>query len=52
MRDYTKINAWKESDDLTVAIYEHTRTFPNDEIYGITRQLRRAAYSVPSNPVK
>ena len=49
MRDYTKINAWKESDDLTVAIYEHTRTFPNDEIYGITRQLRRAAYSVPSN---
>jgi len=49
MRDYTKINAWKEADDLTVAIYNHTRTFPIEEIYGITRQLRRAACSVPSN---
>jgi hypothetical protein len=49
MRDYTKIEAWKRSDDLTVAIYERTRTFPKEEIYGLTAQLRRAAYSVPAN---
>jgi four helix bundle protein len=49
MRDYTKIEAWKRSDDLTVAIYERTRTFPKKEIYGLTAQLRRAAYSVPAN---
>lgn len=49
MRDYTKIGAWKLADDLTVAIYERTRTFPREEIYGLTSQLRRAAYSVPSN---
>jgi len=52
MRDYTKIEAWKRSDDLTVAIYERTRTFPKEEIYGLTSQLRRATYSVPANVVE
>jgi four helix bundle protein len=49
MRDYTKIEAWKLADDLTVAVYEGTRAFPREEIYGLTSQLRRAAYSVPAN---
>ena len=49
MRDYTKIDAWKLADDLTVAIYEKTRRFPREELYGLTGQLRRAAYSVPAN---
>ncbi len=49
MRDYTKIDAWKFADDLTVALYEHTRSFPREQIYGLTSQLRRAAYSVPAN---
>ncbi len=49
MRDYTKINAWKLADDLTVTIYERTRSFPKEELYGLTSQLRRAAYSVPAN---
>ena len=52
MRDYTKIEAWKRSDDLTVAIYERSRTFPKEEIYGLTAQLRRAADSVPANIVE
>jgi len=49
MRDFTKIQAWKLADDLTVAIYEATRAFPREEIYGLTSQLRRAAFSVPAN---
>jgi four helix bundle protein len=52
MRDYTKIEAWKLADDLTVAVYERTRSFPREEIYGLTSQLRRAAYSVPANIVE
>src|SRR5882672_5725106 len=52
MRDYTKIEAWKLADDLTVAIYERTRTFPREEIYGLTSQMRRASYSVPANIVE
>ena len=49
MRDYTKIEAWKLADDLTVLIYEITRSFPKEELYGLTSQLRRAASSVPAN---
>ena len=51
MRDYTKIEAWKLADDLTVAVYERTRVFPKEEMYGLTSQLRRASYSVPANMV-
>jgi four helix bundle protein len=49
MRDYRNIEAWRRADDLTVAIYELTRSFPREEIYGLTSQFRRAAYSVSSN---
>src|SRR5213082_2326050 len=52
MRDYTKIQAWRLADDLTVAIYEQTRSFPREEMYGLTSQLRRASYSVPANIVE
>ena len=52
MRDYTKINAWRLADDLTVAAYQRTRSFPKEEIYGLTSQLRRASYSVPANIVE
>src|SRR2546421_5113298 len=52
MRDYTKIKAWRLADDLTVAVYERTRSFPKEELYGLTSQLRRAAYSVPANIVE
>ena len=49
MRDYKKIKAWEYADDLTVSVYRHTKTFPREEIYGFTSQMRRAAYSVPAN---
>ena len=52
MRDYTKIEAWPLADDLTVAVYERTRSFPREEIYGLTAQLRRASYSVLADIVE
>ena len=52
MRDYTKIDAWRLADDLTVAVYQRTRSFPKEEMYGLTSQLRRASYSVPANIVE
>ena len=52
MRDYTKIEAWRLADDLTVAVYGRTRSFPKEEMYGLTSQLRRASYSVPANIVE
>jgi four helix bundle protein len=48
-RDFRKITAWQKADDLAVKIYEVTKSFPKDEIYALTSQLRRAAVSVPAN---
>ena len=49
MRNYTKIRAWQLADDLTVAVYGETNASPREELYALTSQLRRAAYSVPAN---
>lgn len=37
------------ADDLTVKVYGHTKGFPREEMFGITRQIRDAASSVPAN---
>ncbi|NUQ44875.1 MAG: four helix bundle protein [Phycisphaerae bacterium] len=52
MRDYTKIEAWRLADGLTVAVDERTPSFPREELYGLTSQLRRAASSAPANIVE
>jgi four helix bundle protein len=46
---YRDLTVWQRSIELSVAIYDLTRKFPADELYGLTSQLRRAAVSVPSN---
>ncbi|OGV66893.1 MAG: hypothetical protein A2283_23070 [Lentisphaerae bacterium RIFOXYA12_FULL_48_11] len=49
MRDYRKIQAWVLGDDRAVKIYKAVRSFPPEDLYGLSRQMSRAAYSVPSN---
>jgi four helix bundle protein len=48
-RDFKKIKAWQHADDLAVLVYSKTKSFPVEELYGITSQLRRAAVSIPAN---
>jgi four helix bundle protein len=48
-RDYKKIIAWQKAHSLTLTVYRVTKAFPAEERFGITSQLRRAAYSVPAN---
>jgi len=48
-RNFRNIKAWQYADDLAVLVYSKTRSFPKEELYGITSQLRRAAVSVPAN---
>jgi four helix bundle protein len=43
------LDAWKQAMELVTEIYAETRTFPKEELYGLTSQIRRAAVSVPAN---
>ncbi|MDE1206125.1 four helix bundle protein [Tenacibaculum larymnensis] len=43
MRNYRKFEVWKKSHELALKVYELTKSFPKEEIYGITSQLRRAS---------
>ena len=52
MRDHLKLKAFELADEIAILIYQVTRTFPKDEVYGLTSQMRRAAVSVPSNIVE
>ena len=49
MQDFRKLRVWQESHALSVEVYRRTRRFPQQEMYGLTSQMRRAAMSVPTN---
>ena len=52
MNTFESLLVWQKSHQLTLKIYEITKSFPKEEIFGIASQIRRAAYSVPSNIVE
>ncbi len=49
MKDYKKFIVWQKSHQLVLDIYKHTSSFPKEEIYGLTSQIRRSASSIPTN---
>ena len=49
MGDYRKLKVWERSHRLTLDVYRVTASFPREELYGLTSQLRRAASSIPAN---
>jgi len=49
MHDHQQLRAWVVGRELVSSIYKLTSTFPDDERFGLTAQLRRAAVSIPSN---
>ena len=46
---YKDLIVWQKALDLVCLIYETTKAFPKEELYGLTNQIRRAPVSVPSN---
>jgi len=49
MHQFKELVIWQKSRSFCSDIYSVTSTFPNDEKFGITNQLRRASVSIPSN---
>ena len=49
MKNYRDLIVWQKAIRLVSEIYRHTKSFPEDERYGLTAQLRRSSVSLPSN---
>ncbi|PIR13103.1 four helix bundle protein [Candidatus Falkowbacteria bacterium CG11_big_fil_rev_8_21_14_0_20_39_10] len=49
IQSFTDLNTWKEDHKLVLMVYEVTKKFPKEEMFGLTNQLRRAVVSVTSN---
>ena len=49
MRPHQKLDAWNQAISFVVEVYKATDSFPKEERYGLTSQIRRAAVSIPAN---
>ena len=49
VRSYQELRVWQLGMQIARDVYQLSRAFPKDEIYGVTAQMRRAAVSVPAN---
>lgn len=46
---FRDLDIWRLGKEIALKIYEVTRDFPKEELYGLVMQMRRAALSIPSN---
>ena len=49
MKDFRQLKVWQKAHELTLAVYQLTATFPREELYGLSSQLRRAGSSIAAN---
>ncbi len=49
MKDFKDLKVWQKAHELTLAVYKASVSFPRDEMYGLTSQMRRASASIPAN---
>ncbi len=49
MKNFRDLTVWRKSHRLALAVYEASGAFPVEERYGLSNQLRRAAFSIPTN---
>lgn len=49
MRNFQELMVWQKSHELTLKIYKISSSFPKEELFGLTSQIRRSASSIPTN---
>ena len=49
VQDFHELKVWQKAHQLTLAMYKVTTTFPREELYGLSSQLRRCSASIPAN---
>jgi four helix bundle protein len=49
VKSYKELLIWQKGISIVLKVYKLTKNFPNDEIYALTSQLKRASVSIPSN---
>jgi len=49
VQDFRELKVWQKAHALTLAVYQATKSFPREELYGWTGQLRRSCASIPAN---
>ncbi|HPT71592.1 MAG TPA: four helix bundle protein, partial [Candidatus Cloacimonadota bacterium] len=49
IHNYKELIVWQKAMDFALEVYKLSKSFPKDELYSLTNQIRRAAISVPSN---
>lgn len=49
IQSFTDLDAWKKGHELVLMVYKITKSFPNEEVFGLTIQMRRSAVSITSN---
>ncbi|ESX05640.1 hypothetical protein X769_02375 [Mesorhizobium sp. LSJC268A00] len=49
INSYKDLIVWQQAMDLAVSTYSLTKTWPKEELYGLTSQIRRSATSIPAN---
>ncbi|NJM42176.1 MAG: four helix bundle protein [Anaerolineae bacterium] len=48
-KDFRELKVWAKAHEVALQVYQVTKLFPKDEIYGLTNQIRRSSVSVGSN---
>ena len=49
LKNFKELKVWQKSYELCIEVYKTTKSFPNEEKFGLTSQMRRAVVSIPSN---
>lgn len=49
MKDFKELKVWQKAHEMTLSLYKISESFPKEEAFGLTSQIKRAAVSVPAN---